>query len=828
MAGPSKDRSGPPDEPTIFNPAPPSAGAAEAGSHRPIRAGDVLNHIFEVKRFIARGGMGEVFEGINVNTTERVAIKVMLPGLAADEKLLAMFRKEAWTLTRLNHPALVQYRVLAQEPQLGVLYIVTDFVDGTNLADMIGELRPTPIELIQLTRRLAEGLGAAHALGAIHRDMSPENVMLEGGRLTGARIIDFGVAKDLTTSSATIIGDGFAGKLNYIAPEQLGDYDRSIGPWTDIYSLGLVILAVAAGKDVEMGGTLVNAVDKRRTGPDLSAAPEALRPMLVRMLKPDPAERLRSTDELIKLLPGVMAAHLARLAAEPPAEAASPEKAPSPEPGPAQKAWSVEADTDNGPPASGAFAAEDTKLELDAAPAESAASTASGNEEATASSQIAGEEPATPMPVGREATPDETAASVDPADAVAPPEPKLDLPQADPAADAPEAAEPAAPAPKRKAAPRKPKTAKAAKSGAAAVEPARAEGAPAEQAAAPPVAANPPDEPVEPPPAEVAPAEEAKQPTPAIALAEAAPATTGSNTEGVSPAAAGNEIASRRNNWLLPMIVAAGVIIVLAVGLWFGGLFGSRDARNRSATPVRASAEPRPADPAAVTAALKGTLASVSCSWLDIAQVSRTGAGAIVSLQGAAGRPNEIAAQVNQILAAKNLPAAQVNVRDVAPLDTAECPTIDVLRQIRDAAGSRISVPQRRIEMSKLTSGAYAGSLGAKAIVDFDLSDLDAQVALFGIEPSGNIVQLTSDRAELVNASDDLGDGRYRLTIDVDHAGWSGMLLLSGRKPFDGSLLAGPPGSRTGDWSNRFRSAAQKDGWEAEMVWFETVDEQPE
>src|SRR6201999_1303784 len=93
-------------------------------SAKGIRVGDVLNHIFEVKRFIARGGMGEVFEGQNINSDERVAIKVVLPALASNEHVIAMFQREARTLTRLQHRALVQYRVLAKEPRLGVLYIV--------------------------------------------------------------------------------------------------------------------------------------------------------------------------------------------------------------------------------------------------------------------------------------------------------------------------------------------------------------------------------------------------------------------------------------------------------------------------------------------------------------------------------------------------------------------------------------------------------------------------------------------------------------------------------------------------------------------------------
>jgi len=291
-----------PPSPAPYGLPPVDEAAVPRTPSRGIQVGDVLNHIFEVKRFIARGGMGEVFEGSNVNSEERVAIKVMLPGLAADPNVISMFRKEARTLTRLQHEALVQYRVLAQEPQLGVLYIVTEYIDGVSLSDVLSSISATPSELEALLRRLAGGLRAAHALGAIHRDMSPDNVLLEGGRLVAAKIIDFGIAKNLDPGSGTIVGDGFAGKLGYVAPEQLGDFGRDMGPWTDVYSLALVILAIARGRDVQMGGTLVDAVDKRRAGPDLSAAPDRLRPVLEKMLKPNPAERLRSMDEVLEAL----------------------------------------------------------------------------------------------------------------------------------------------------------------------------------------------------------------------------------------------------------------------------------------------------------------------------------------------------------------------------------------------------------------------------------------------------------------------------------------------------------------------------------------------
>ncbi|WP_054108161.1 serine/threonine-protein kinase [Novosphingobium sp. AAP83] len=277
--------------------------SAIAGEPREVREGDVLNHLYEVRRFIARGGMGQVFEGVNINNDEeRVAIKVILPHLARDPNVLAMFRKEARTLTRLSHAALVQYRTLAMEPQLGVFYIVTEYIDGQNLSDVLSTIEATPAQLLQLIRTLAEGLAVAHALGAIHRDISPDNIMLEGGRLDRAKVIDFGIAKDLDPGSQTIVGDGFAGKLNYVAPEQLGDFGREVGPWSDVYSLGLTILAIISKRDVNMGGSPVDAVDKRRAGPDLSQVPHELRPVMEGMLRANPADRLRTMEDVLAAL----------------------------------------------------------------------------------------------------------------------------------------------------------------------------------------------------------------------------------------------------------------------------------------------------------------------------------------------------------------------------------------------------------------------------------------------------------------------------------------------------------------------------------------------
>ena len=109
--------------------------------------------------------------------------------------------------------------------------------------------------------------------------------------------------------------------------------------------------------------------------------------------------------------------------------------------------------------------------------------------------------------------------------------------------------------------------------------------------------------------------------------------------------------------------------------------------------------------------------------------------------------------------------------------------------------------------------------------MNFSLTDPALEMALFGVEPSGTISQLTSQRSELIAASDDLGNNQYRLTIDIDHIGWSGLLLLTGKKPFDTELLSGPAGSRGDDWAQRFLSVARQRNWRSEMVWFKTTDD---
>lgn len=295
--------------PPLAAPAPaptPAPARPSGGKHASLEIGTVLNHMFEIKRFIARGGMGEVFEGVNIASGERVAIKTILPELSADPKVMAMFRKEAQALTELSHPAVVRYRGYAMEPELGFYYIATGYISGQNLSDIVGKSTLTEDELAGLLRKLAEGLREAHELGVVHRDISPDNVILDSDRLDRPKIIDFGIVKETDPGSKTIIGDGFAGKPSYVAPEQLGDFDKQIGAWSDVYSLGLVILALAQGRKPDLGGLPAEAIMKRRNGVDTSAIPPRVRKVVDQMLVADPLKRLRSMDAVIAALDQAM------------------------------------------------------------------------------------------------------------------------------------------------------------------------------------------------------------------------------------------------------------------------------------------------------------------------------------------------------------------------------------------------------------------------------------------------------------------------------------------------------------------------------------------
>ncbi|MFC5418335.1 serine/threonine-protein kinase [Bosea eneae] len=249
-----------------------------------------LNGIYEIERLIATGGMGEVYQGRAIQTGDAVAIKIVRSDMAQDANVITLFRNEASALHNLYNEAIVRYYVFTVDPATQATYLAMEFVDGQSLSD---RLKDGPLSLEEadlLRRRIASGLQAAHLLGITHRDVSPDNIILPGGQVTRAKIIDFGIAKS-KLAEKTVIGSGFAGKYNYVSPEQLGLYGAEVTGKSDIYSLGLVLAEALGGRPLDMGGTQMQILEKRRRVPDLAAIDKRIRPLLARMLAPDPKDR---------------------------------------------------------------------------------------------------------------------------------------------------------------------------------------------------------------------------------------------------------------------------------------------------------------------------------------------------------------------------------------------------------------------------------------------------------------------------------------------------------------------------------------------------------
>jgi len=256
--------------------------------------GTRLNGIFEIDHRIASGGMGDIYRGHAIETGDPVAIKVMRTDLADNMMALALFRKEASALHNIHHEAIVRYYVFSNDPGTGRHYLAMEFVDGQPLSELL-QRGPLGFEAVRLLQeRLAAGLNAAHHHGIIHRDLSPDNVLIPGGDLAQAKIIDFGIARSTRVGDGTIIGSGFAGKYNYVSPEQLGLFGGNVSAKSDIYSLGLVLAQCLTGQPIDMGGSQFEVLEKRRALPDLGAIDRRMRPLLEQMLQPDPANRPES------------------------------------------------------------------------------------------------------------------------------------------------------------------------------------------------------------------------------------------------------------------------------------------------------------------------------------------------------------------------------------------------------------------------------------------------------------------------------------------------------------------------------------------------------
>ncbi|GJD58860.1 bifunctional serine/threonine-protein kinase/formylglycine-generating enzyme family protein [Methylobacterium dankookense] len=282
--------------------------------------GTRLNGIFEIEELIGQGGMAQVYRARTLEADDAVAIKVVKPEIARDQSLMGLLKKEAQTLSKISHEAIVKHLLFSVDPQLGRPYLAMELVRGPSLADLIKD-GPLSVEAVfVLLNRVGTGLDVAHRLGITHRDISPDNIILPRSDPGRAKLIDFGIARNLNEDE-TIIADRFAGKLKFASPEHLGLNGGKVTPKSDIYSFGLTLAAALIGAPLDLGGTQVEMIRRRQSVPDLGKIDPRIRKILLRMLQPDPAERPDTIADLIQAQEGGSVVLARRAAAAPNPEA---------------------------------------------------------------------------------------------------------------------------------------------------------------------------------------------------------------------------------------------------------------------------------------------------------------------------------------------------------------------------------------------------------------------------------------------------------------------------------------------------------------------------
>lgn len=281
---------------------PTSLSSWDAANPDGIAPGSLLVNTYRVERLLGGGGMGEVYLARHAGLGTEHAIKVIRPAMAMNRQVMDLFYREAKVLRGVRHDAVVSYDGFVRDDR-GRDYLVMEYAEGSSLAQLIERGPLAPDQVLALRDRLASGLAEAHRKGAIHRDISPDNIILPGDRIEAAKLIDFGLCKLTDPTQQSIIGSSFAGKFRYASPEQFGLFGGEVDARSDIYSLGLVLAAAVRGRPLDMGNGFESAINSRRKLPDLSDIPADLRDWLGAMLEPDPADRPASMQAIIERWP---------------------------------------------------------------------------------------------------------------------------------------------------------------------------------------------------------------------------------------------------------------------------------------------------------------------------------------------------------------------------------------------------------------------------------------------------------------------------------------------------------------------------------------------
>jgi len=261
---------------------------------------------FELLEPIGSGGMSTVYKAYQRSMDRFVAVKVLPPQTAKDPVLLKRFYREARAAAKLNHPNVVQ--AIAAGEQSGLHYYVMEYVEGETLAERVARSGPLPEqEAKRIVAAVADALAAAHALGLVHRDVKPENILILPDYRV--KLADLGLVKWLGEElNLTVAGRGL-GTINYMAPEQFRDAKHADAR-CDIYSLGLTLYFALTGKVPWLGLDLKQIYKAKRAGdlPDVrklnpSVSAETAE-IIRRATDPEPRRRYQSCSELAEQLIG--------------------------------------------------------------------------------------------------------------------------------------------------------------------------------------------------------------------------------------------------------------------------------------------------------------------------------------------------------------------------------------------------------------------------------------------------------------------------------------------------------------------------------------------
>ncbi|MDH5315249.1 MAG: protein kinase [Gemmatimonadota bacterium] len=272
-----------------------------------LRLKEALGDDYTIEGEIGRGGMGVVFRARDERLQRRVAIKVLPPELAFQKEIRERFTREAQTAARLSHPHIVPIHDVGEGK--GLVYFIMGLVEGESLGGRLkrrGKLPPE--EARRIMKETADALSAAHALSIIHRDIKPDNILLEGTR-GRVMVTDFGIAKAVSAGTGhTLTGAGIAiGTPQFMSPEQAAG-EKSIDGRSDIYSLGVVTYQMLTGDLPFSAPTVAGILMKQITEPApviherRSDVPEDLSLAVARCLEKDPEGRWPTADALRRSL----------------------------------------------------------------------------------------------------------------------------------------------------------------------------------------------------------------------------------------------------------------------------------------------------------------------------------------------------------------------------------------------------------------------------------------------------------------------------------------------------------------------------------------------